>query len=80
MKRIARVLVLLVILSGEVAAQAGRTLKMQASWPSTVTTWDNFRFLAERLDKTTAGAIKAAVLFTGAPGGPYGMDMVAVRR
>ena len=88
---------------------------MQASWPSTVTAWDNFRFIAERLDKTTGGALKietltagqivpafevldathkkvldgahsiayywvgkhkAAVLFTGGPGGPYGMDMI----
>jgi TRAP-type mannitol/chloroaromatic compound transport system substrate-binding protein len=101
--------------AGGAHAQASRTLKMQASWPSTVTAWDNFRFLAERLDKTTAGAIKidtltagqvvpafevldashkkvldgahsiayywvgkhkAAVLFTGGPGGPYGMDMI----
>jgi TRAP-type mannitol/chloroaromatic compound transport system substrate-binding protein len=92
-----------------------RTLKMQASWPSTVTAWDNFRFLAERIDKTTGGAIKidtltagqivpafevldathkkvldgahsiayywvgknkTAVLFTGGPGGPFGMDMI----
>ncbi|HEX6297003.1 MAG TPA: TRAP transporter substrate-binding protein [Burkholderiales bacterium] len=97
------------------AQGASRTLKMQASWPSTVTAWDNFRFLAERLDKTTGGAIKidtltagqivpafevldathkkvldgahsiayywvgknkAAVLFTGGPGGPYGLDMI----
>jgi TRAP-type mannitol/chloroaromatic compound transport system substrate-binding protein len=92
-----------------------RTLKMQASWPSTVTAWDNFRFVAERIDKTTGGAIKietlaagqivpafevldathkkvidgahsiayywvgknkTAVLFTGGPGGPFGMDMI----
>ena len=92
-----------------------RTLKMQASWPTTVTAWDNFRFLAERIDKTTGGAIKidtlsagqivpafevldathkkvldgahsiayywvgknkTAVLFTGGPGGPFGMDMI----
>jgi TRAP-type mannitol/chloroaromatic compound transport system substrate-binding protein len=102
-------------ISAAADAQAPRTLKMQASWPSTVTAWDNFRFLADRLDKTTAGAIKidtltagqivpafevldathkkvldgahsiayywvgkhkAAVLFTGGPGGPYGMDMI----
>ena len=97
-------------------AQAqSRTLRMQASWPSTVTAWDNFRFIAERLDKTTGGALKidtmtagqvvpafevldathkkvidgahsiayywvgkhkAAVLFTGGPGGPFGLDMI----
>jgi TRAP-type mannitol/chloroaromatic compound transport system substrate-binding protein len=102
------------LLAAEVQAQS-RTLKMQASWPSTVTAWDNFRFLAERLDKTTGGAIKidtltagqvvpafevldathkkvldgahsiayywvgknkTAVLFTGGPGGPFGLDMI----
>ncbi|HYY62251.1 MAG TPA: C4-dicarboxylate ABC transporter, partial [Burkholderiales bacterium] len=108
--------VIALALAGIVHAQpASRTLKMQASWPSTVTAWDNFRFIADRLDKTTAGAIKietltagqivpafevldathkkvldgahtiayywvgkhkAAVLFTGGPGGPYGMDMI----
>jgi TRAP-type mannitol/chloroaromatic compound transport system substrate-binding protein len=113
-----RTLVITAILAlgfaGNAVAQS-RTLKMQASWPSTVTAWDNFRFIAERLDKTTAGAIKidtltagqivpafevldashkkvldgahsiayywvgknkTAVLFTGGPGGPYGMDMI----
>lgn len=49
----------------EAAAQAPQTLKMQASWPSTVTAWDNFRFLAERLDKTTAGAIKIETMTAG---------------
>jgi TRAP-type mannitol/chloroaromatic compound transport system substrate-binding protein len=44
---------------------APRTLKMQASWPSTVTAWDNFRFIAERLDKTTGGAIKIDTLTAG---------------
>jgi TRAP-type mannitol/chloroaromatic compound transport system substrate-binding protein len=113
----ASALVAAAALAGAAHAQSGasRTLKMQASWPSTVTAWDNFRFIAERLDKTTAGAIKidtltagqvvpafevldathkkvldgahsiayywvgkqkAAVLFTGGPGGPYGMDMI----
>ena len=56
-----------VALAGAVHAQspASRTLKMQASWPSTVTAWDNFRFIAERLDKTTAGAIKIETLTAG---------------
>jgi TRAP-type mannitol/chloroaromatic compound transport system substrate-binding protein len=115
MKRIALISVVVAMAAAADALPQGRTLKMQASWPSTVTAWDNFRFLAERLDKTTAGAIKidtltagqivpafevldathkkvldgahsiayywvgkhkAAVLFTGGPGGPYGMDMI----
>jgi len=54
------------LIAGEAQAQgASRTLKMQASWPSTVTAWDNFRFLAERLDKTTGGAIKIDTLTAG---------------
>ena len=44
---------------------APRTLKMQASWPTTVTAWDNFRFIAERLDKTTGGGIKIDALAAG---------------
>src|SRR5437764_10073583 len=115
MKRYIAVAVVAALAGAAHAQTQSRTLKMQASWPSTVTAWDNFRFIAERLDKTTAGAIKvetltagqivpafevldathkkvidgahtiayywvgkhkAAVLFTGGPGGPYGMDMI----
>ena len=63
MKRIHLFVVVFALTLGcaQAAAQT-RTLKMQASWPSTVTAWDNFRFLAERLDKTTAGAIKIDTL------------------
>jgi TRAP-type mannitol/chloroaromatic compound transport system substrate-binding protein len=102
-------------IAAQAQSQAPRTLRMQASWPASVTAWDNFRFIAERLDKTTGGAIKidtmtagqvvpafevldathkkvidgahsiayywvgkhkAAVLFTGGPGGPFGLDMI----
>ena len=94
---------------------ATKSLKMQATWPTAVTAWDNFQFLAERIDKLTAGSLKietlpagqvvpafetldavnrkvldgghsiayfwsgknkSAVLFTGGPGGTYGMDMI----
>jgi TRAP-type mannitol/chloroaromatic compound transport system substrate-binding protein len=108
---------LLVLAAGAACAQqtATKTLKMQATWPTSVTAWDNFQFLAERLDKLTAGSLKiqtlpagqvvpafetldavnrkvldgghsiayfwtgknkTAVLFTGGPGGTYGMDMI----
>ena len=59
------VAVALTLCCAQASAQTQRTLKMQASWPSTVTAWDNFRFLAERLDKTTAGAIKIDTLTAG---------------
>src|SRR5919108_6001570 len=67
MKRIGLVFAVMALALGlatQAIAQA-KTLKMQASWPSTVTAWDNFRFLAERLDKTTAGAIKIETLTAG---------------
>ena len=56
------VAVLLLVTTTHAQSPAPRTLKMQASWPSTVTAWDNFRFIAERLDKTTGGAIKIETL------------------
>jgi TRAP-type mannitol/chloroaromatic compound transport system substrate-binding protein len=46
-------------LAGTVAAQqpAGpRNLKMQSTWPASLTLQDNFRFFAERVDKLTAAS------------------------
>ncbi|HWM41568.1 MAG TPA: TRAP transporter substrate-binding protein [Burkholderiales bacterium] len=115
--RIAATIAVLAFSASFAAAQqpAAKSLKMQATWPTAVTAWDNFQFLAERIDKLTAGSLKietlpagqvvpafetldavnrkvldgghsiayfwsgknkAAVLFTGGPGGPYGMDMI----
>ncbi|MBI2204808.1 MAG: hypothetical protein HYU41_13240 [Candidatus Rokubacteria bacterium] len=93
------------------------TLKMQASWPVTLTLFDNFKMFAERVDKRSGGRLKietlpagtvvpafevldatnkkvidgahtwaaywtgkhkAAVLFTGGPGGTFGMDFIDV--
>ena len=90
-----------------------KTLKMQASWPASLTLYENFTDFAKRLEVLTAGRVKveampagtvvpafevldathkkvidgshtwagywvgknkAAVLFTGGPGGPFGMD------
>src|SRR4051812_43238423 len=100
---------------GAAQAQQPVTLKMQATWPSSLTLYENFTFFAERLGKISAGAIKidtmpagqvvpafevldatnkrvidgahswsgywvgkskTAILFTGGPGGTYGMDMI----
>jgi TRAP-type mannitol/chloroaromatic compound transport system substrate-binding protein len=91
------------------------TLKMQATWPSSLTLYENFTYFAERVGKLSGGALKietmpagqvvpafevldathkkvldgahswaaywvgknkAAVLFTGGPGGTFGMDFV----
>jgi TRAP-type mannitol/chloroaromatic compound transport system substrate-binding protein len=52
------------------AAQAGaqsgpRTLKMQSTWPASLTLQDNFRFFAERVDKLTAGQLKIDAMAAG---------------
>lgn len=90
-----------------------KTLKMQASWPASLTLYENFTDFTKRVEVLTAGRIKieampagtvvpafevldaahkkvidgahtwagywtgknkAAILFTGGPGGPFGMD------
>ncbi|MGH7341360.1 MAG: hypothetical protein ACREKH_12795, partial [Candidatus Rokuibacteriota bacterium] len=100
-----------------VKAQAPVVLKMQASWPASLTIFDHFKFVAERVDKLSGGSLKiealpagtivpafevldathkkvidgmhsvsyywvgknkTAVLFTGGPGGTFGMDFVDV--
>jgi len=45
--------------------QPTRTLKMQSSWPSSLTLQDGFRMLAERVDKLTAGSLKIDALAAG---------------
>jgi TRAP-type mannitol/chloroaromatic compound transport system substrate-binding protein len=96
-------------------AQGPIRLKMQASWPASLTIFDQFKWYAERVEKLSAGRVKiealpagvivppfevldathkrvidgghsvayywigkhrAAVLFTGGPGGTFGMDNV----
>ena len=52
-------LVVAVTTAGPALAQTAgsRTLKMQSTWPATLTLQDNFRFFGERVDKLTAGAL-----------------------
>jgi TRAP-type mannitol/chloroaromatic compound transport system substrate-binding protein len=45
--------------------QPSRTLKMQSSWPASLTIQDSFRMFAERVDKLTAGALKIDALAAG---------------
>jgi TRAP-type mannitol/chloroaromatic compound transport system substrate-binding protein len=47
------------------AAQQARTLKMQSTWPASLTLQDNFRFFGERVDKLTSGALKIETLAAG---------------
>ena len=46
-----------------------RTLKMQSSWPASLSVHDNFREIANRVDKLTGGQIKIETL-SGGPGRP----------
>jgi len=91
------------------------TLNMQATWPASLTLYENFLYFADRIGKVSGGALKintmpagqvvpafevldathkkvldgahawgaywvgknkAAVLFTGGPGGGFGMDFI----
>src|SRR5262245_66040524 len=55
-------------LAAPVGAQqpgASRTLKMQSTWPASLTLQDNFRMFAERVDKLTSGAIKIDAMAAG---------------
>jgi TRAP-type mannitol/chloroaromatic compound transport system substrate-binding protein len=107
----------LVVTGAAQAQQATTTLKMQASWPTTLTLYDNFKMFAEKVDKMSGGRLKietmpagtvvpafevldatnkkvidghhswagywvgknkTGILFTGGPGGTFGMDYVDV--
>jgi TRAP-type mannitol/chloroaromatic compound transport system substrate-binding protein len=96
-------------------AQQTTTLKMQATWPASLTLYENFTYFVERVGKLSNGALKidampagqvvpafevldathkkvidgahswsgywvgkskTAILFTGGPGGTFGMDMI----
>jgi TRAP-type mannitol/chloroaromatic compound transport system substrate-binding protein len=96
-------------------AEAAQTLKMQATWPASLTLYENFQWFAGRVRTLTNGELeidtmpagqvvppfevldavhrsvldgahawagywqgknKAAILFTGGPGGTFGMDYV----
>jgi TRAP-type mannitol/chloroaromatic compound transport system substrate-binding protein len=44
---------------------AAKTLKMQSTWPASLTLQDNFRMFAERVDKLTSGQIKIEAMAAG---------------
>jgi len=46
-------------------APAAKTLKMQSTWPASLTLQDNFRYFAERVDKLTNGQLKIDALAAG---------------
>jgi TRAP-type mannitol/chloroaromatic compound transport system substrate-binding protein len=98
-----------------VQAQQQTNLKMQATWPASLTLYENFTYFVERVGKLSNGTLKidampagqvvpafevldathkkvldgahswsgywtgkskTAILFTGGPGGTFGMDMI----
>jgi TRAP-type mannitol/chloroaromatic compound transport system substrate-binding protein len=46
-------------------APAPRLLKMQSSWPASITLQDHFRIFAERMEKLTAGTVKIETMAAG---------------
>jgi len=44
---------------------AAKTLKMQSTWPASLTLQDNFRFFAERMDKLSRGEVKIEAMAAG---------------
>jgi TRAP-type mannitol/chloroaromatic compound transport system substrate-binding protein len=116
MKKFTRALVALACTGAFAApAQAQTSLKMQATWPASLTLYENFTYFVDRVGKMTGGQLKieampagqvvpafevldathkkvidgahtwagywtgknkAAILFTGGPGGGFGMDMI----
>jgi TRAP-type mannitol/chloroaromatic compound transport system substrate-binding protein len=44
---------------------AAKQLKMQSTWPASLTLQDNFRFFAERVDKLTGGQVKIEAMAAG---------------
>ncbi len=52
-------------LAAPASAQQTRTLKMQSTWPASLTLQDNFKMFAEKVDKLTSGAIKIEALAAG---------------
>ena len=49
----------------QTAAPGGKVLKMQSTWPASLTLQDNFRMFADRLDKLTSGQIKVEAMAAG---------------
>src|SRR5438876_10627338 len=46
-------------------APAPRTLKMQSTWPASITLQEHFKIFAERLEKLTAGSLKIEAMAAG---------------
>src|SRR5262245_42363879 len=47
------------------AASGAKSLKMQSTWPASLTLQDNFKMFAERVDKLTSGQVKIEAMAAG---------------
>jgi len=52
-------------LSSHAQAPASRTLKMQSTWPASITLQEHFKIFAERLEKLTSGPLKIEAMAAG---------------
>jgi len=59
------VIALAVAFSANAQQPAVKNLKMQSTWPASLTLQDNFKFFAERVDKLTSGQVKIEALAAG---------------
>ena len=105
------------VFTGDALAQQARVLKMQSTWPASLTLHEQFIYWAERVEKLSGGTLKidampagqvvpafevldavskkvidgshswggywtgknkTSILFTGGPGGTFGMDYIDV--
>src|SRR2546430_17494700 len=70
--------------AGGVHAQQPVTLKMQATWPASLTLYDNFTFFADRVSKISGGTLKIDAMPAGqavaALPGPEGLHQEGVER
>ena len=48
----------ILLVAGAASAQQTVTLKMQATWPASLTLYENFTYFAERVGKISAGTLK----------------------
>src|SRR3954447_7954842 len=61
-------LIIAALIAAPAQAQIGggsKTLKMQSTWPASLTLQDNFRFFAERVDKLTSSQLKIDAMPAG---------------
>jgi len=110
-----RAMALAAVAAFSAGAQAQTSLKMQATWPASLTLYDNFTHFADKVNKMSGGSLKidtmpagqvvpafevldathkkvldgshawagywtgkakVSILFTGGPGGTFGMDYI----